>query len=80
VLRLAPSPRPLPAQTAAGNHHSTNKACLHQEAFASVVEESQGWDFINEGAAKNKSKWGFVAWEPGSVLKVGGCGGPSALG
>jgi hypothetical protein len=71
-----PIPPPLHTHAHAhtGNHHSSNKACLHQEAFASVVEGSQGWEFVNEGAAKNKSKWGYVAWEPGAVLQVGAAG------
>jgi hypothetical protein len=60
-----------PLACAAGNHHSTSKACIHQEAFATVVTEHQGWQFINEGAAQNKSKWGYVSTEPGAKLKVG---------
>lgn len=35
-----------------------------------MVTDHQGWQFINEGAAQNKSKWGYVSTEPGSVLKV----------
>ena len=53
----------------AGNHVSNVRLCYQQEEFLQSVIDTQGWVFANDGTAE-KPKWGFVAWEPGAVLKV----------
>ncbi|GIM14751.1 hypothetical protein Vretimale_17546 [Volvox reticuliferus] len=62
---------PLPAPMYAGNIPPSSPMCIIGDSFRSLADSvtTTGWDYINEGTTE-KPKPGYVAREPGSVLRV----------
>lgn len=54
---------------ASGNNQPPRTTCVHQDLLPSVVLESSGFDFIDEGT-EDKPKKGYVARNPDSVLRL----------
>ncbi|GFR42716.1 hypothetical protein Agub_g3640 [Astrephomene gubernaculifera] len=60
---------PLPEPMYQFNTAPSSPMCLVGETFRSLVVESDGWEYLNEGTAV-KPKPGFVAKRPGSRLRL----------
>lgn len=54
-----------------GNYASVSDKCFVGDAFRTeaVIGKPQNWDWVNESTAR-RPKWGYVATQPGSMLKL----------
>lgn len=62
---------PLPDPMVRGNHAGAHDACFVGPLFKEkcVVGPAEGWEWVNE-AKGPRPKWGYVATEPGRVLRL----------
>ncbi len=44
--------------------------CIHNEELKQFVVSNDGWEFKDEARPGQKPKLGFVADQPGSILKI----------